>query len=81
MTDDTRRLLETTDAAVWATKFVEIFRGEIVGGETEGARLDVGTMIGWFANAIETGRNEGIQQGRHQIVDAVKAMNGRPGQR
>ena len=39
-------LLNTIDAAKWAATFVETF-----------PEANYGTMIGWFANAIETGRS------------------------
>jgi hypothetical protein len=38
------KLHGTTDAQVWAQEFVRLHGG------------DEGLMIGWFANAIETGR-------------------------
>ena len=52
MTDDTEttlRLLGTTDSQVWAEEFVRLHAGT-------DAAADLGLMIGWFANAIETGR-------------------------
>ena len=42
-----RRLLSTTDAAVWADEYVKLYGG------------DWGLMVAWFANAIETGRAAG----------------------
>jgi hypothetical protein len=45
-------LLSTTDAMVWAEEFVRILREH---PETANPH-DVGFMLGWFANAIETGR-------------------------
>jgi hypothetical protein len=45
-----KKLLATTDAQVWA----EAFKGQF--GD---ASPDVYTMLTWFANAIETGRNAG----------------------
>jgi len=54
--------LDTTDAQVWAAEFVRIFAGkEIREHEAEGA-VDEGTMIAWFANAIETGRSAGRKE-------------------
>jgi hypothetical protein len=51
------KLTETTDAMVWATEFCRIFKGFVifpveanVGGNT----VDEGTMVGWFANAMQT---------------------------
>ena len=55
------RLLSTTDAQVWAEEFMATFAGRIVG-----EAVTEGTMIGWFANAIETGRSAGIQ---HALID------------
>lgn len=42
------RLHATTDAEVWAAEFAKV-RPEV----------DRGLMVGWFANAIETGRDAG----------------------
>ena len=52
----TARLHSTTDAMVWATEFCKLFlvltrEGCVLGDE--------GTMVGWFANAIEIGRSAG----------------------
>lgn len=49
------RLRSTTDAQVWAREFIDMF-----GGPERCAFIDEGLMIGWFANAIETGRAAGI---------------------
>lgn len=47
--DDVTALLHgTTDAAVWATEFCRLFPGH-----------DWALMAGWFANAIEVGRDAG----------------------
>ena len=61
---ETIALLGTTDAMVWATRFVETFGGETVnveGSQYDGG-IDLGTMVVWFANAIEVGRNAGAGQ-------------------
>lgn len=47
MQELTRNLLSTTDAAMWADGFVKLHGG------------DWGLMVGWFANAIEVGREAG----------------------
>lgn len=47
-------LYATTDAAVWAAEFMAVL--------AEGVEIDEGLMIGWFANAIETGRTAGAKQ-------------------
>jgi hypothetical protein len=46
-------LLNTTDASVWAHHFKDQF-GEVAPDEA--------TMLTWFANAIETGRNAGRKE-------------------
>ena len=48
-----KRLHTTTDAAVWAEEFMNIANKLEIKG------IDEGWMIGWFANAIETGRQFG----------------------
>ena len=48
-------LLSTTDAAIWTDQFMAVIDG--------GATVDWGLMVGWFANAIETGRRVGHEQG------------------
>jgi hypothetical protein len=52
------RLASTTDAAVWATEFCRRIPG-----------TDWGLMVGWFANAIEAGRDAGSQ--RNVVTDAL----------
>lgn len=50
----TRRLLSTTDAMEWAQAFVAVV------ADDPHKCLDVGLMVSWFANAIETGRAAGV---------------------
>jgi hypothetical protein len=52
-------LFETTNAAKWATDFVERFAGRTV----QEGDVDFGVMVGWFANAIETGRRAALNGG------------------
>lgn len=54
---DVRHLYETTDAQVWAQEWCRIAR-EIE--ERGDSLIDEGWMIGWMANAIETGRSAGL---------------------
>lgn len=54
-------LLATTDAVVWAHHFVEQF-GDSEGTGGIGVCPDEATMITWFANALETGRNQGRKE-------------------
>lgn len=45
----TKRLYATDDAAVWTDEFMSVVEN--------GATVDWGLMVGWFANAIETAKN------------------------
>ena len=70
MPETTRRLLSSTDAQMWAEEFTRLFavqrrvqlddpeRDEYK-GELEDLADVEGLMIGWFANAIEVGREAG----------------------
>ncbi len=42
-----------TDAAIWATEYEQRFLDKTP---------DWGTLLGWFANAIEAGRSAGITE-------------------
>lgn len=48
-------ILDTDDAAVWAREWCRIARDIIAANDGRDV-TDEGWMIGWFANAIETGR-------------------------
>lgn len=48
----TKKLHATTDAAVWTDEFMRLFPHG----------TDWGTMVGWFANAIEVGRSAGQRE-------------------
>lgn len=52
----------TTDATVWADEFLKIYPV---------MKFARGTIISWFANAIETGRTAGIKDER----EYSKTMN------
>lgn len=54
--DEVARLLHgTTDAQAWAAEFMRV-------DAEHGIHSDEGAMIGWFANAIEVGRNAGQRE-------------------
>jgi hypothetical protein len=63
-------LNDTTDARIWSEEFCRIFKGHMIGSaagmpEFEGILVryvDEGTMVAWFANAIEIGRNAGRKE-------------------
>jgi hypothetical protein len=53
------KLLATTDAMVWAQEWCIVARKlEYLGKPL----IDEGWMVGWFANAIETGRDAGYHK-------------------
>lgn len=56
MTDGQLLAYLGTDVRRWAEVFVQRVR------DMPGLALDEGAMIGWFANAIETGRTAGRQE-------------------
>lgn len=60
------RLLCTTDAQVWAEEFAKVQ-----------PTVDEGLMIGWFANAIETGRRAGkvIEELEQAVFEALGAAS------
>lgn len=58
-------LNNTTDAKEWATQFLVNWQ--------RGMTIDAGTMIGWFANAIETGRTFGRTEAAK--VDGLRALS------
>ena len=63
MSDETKErkiLYGETDARVWAKEFVQQF-----GGDEE-------LMFGWFANAIESGRDAGERAAERRVYDALK---------
>ena len=70
MTVDEALLRSTTDARVWAEEFCRAFAGHTVTNREDvfgdGGPVDVGLMIGWFANAIEVGRAAGQHSGRSE---------------
>lgn len=58
---------QTTDAVVWATEFQRIARSR---WRFRRPLSDTGWLIGWFANAIETGRAAGARPfgGRGEVM-------------
>lgn len=68
----TRQLHGTTDAAVWAGVFLEI------DGENK-LHGDEGAMIGWFANAIEVGRDAGHRAALRAVQPRILELLGKWG--
>jgi len=54
------KLIGNTDAMVWAQEFVKMVR------ENPSIPTDAGTMVGWFANAIMSGYDEGVRHEQHR---------------
>lgn len=50
MTSQEKNLHNTADAQIWAKTFMEIWGSRL-------NEIDEGLMLGWFANAIEAGRD------------------------
>lgn len=68
------KLHGTTDAQVWAREFMALWH-ERVGFVNEG------TMIAWFANAIETGRAAGVRsvdESFRRVAEAWERVTGGP---
>lgn len=61
MNDMERRLRATTDAQVWATEFLRVV--------SEGATVDFGLMVGWFANAIESAKATASNRATSSVPD------------
>lgn len=71
------KLHGTTDAKVWAEEFMRVARTQ---GEQFGL-IDEGMMIGWFANAIETGRAAGVMsvdESFRRVAEAWERVTGGP---
>lgn len=70
-----------TDAALWAAEFMRI-KHEIEASDDERTTDDEGWIIGWFANAIEAGRNSAPAQepciGCNEYPEQECPKHGRP---
>jgi hypothetical protein len=78
MTLKENELIGQTDCLVWAHEFVERFEGFVVVWDdyTEDGRVvDTGTFIGWFANAIMAGYDEGYDTQRRDMARLKYALN------
>jgi hypothetical protein len=65
-----RTLIGNTDAQVWAREFVKMAEAN------PAIPTDEGTMLGWFASAIEAGRDAGRRSGDLDRVVAWLAERG-----
>lgn len=63
-----------TDAEKWAKEFTNTFRGEVVSDNGQIASVDQGTLIGWFANAIEAGRSAQYSHSLNAIAVEVNEV-------
>jgi hypothetical protein len=62
-------LIGVTDAEVWATKWLEVIT------ENPSIPTDKGTMIGWFANAIMAGYDQGVRaEQRRNILEKLREL-------
>jgi len=87
----TAKLHATADAMVWAEEFVKTFYGQTIGSQCDYATaVDEGTMVGWFANAMQTAidyyraKYEGhrvIQRVDHEALESMRREDERLGLR
>lgn len=69
---DYEEFQNSTNAALWAENFVRIIRAHCATVD----KIDEGFMIGWFANAIETGRMAGAEEERKRsVVEKLNEMS------
>lgn len=62
-------LIGETDAQVWATRWLEII------AENPSIPTDEGTMIGWFANAIMNGYDDGVRhEQKRDVVEKLREI-------
>jgi hypothetical protein len=63
-------LLGTDNAMTWAEEFCRIFNDKtIVRGNESGQFISEGTMVGWFANAMQTAVM--LHEKRRAVTEAV----------
>lgn len=62
-------LVGVTDAEVWATRWLEAI------SENPNIPTDKGTMIGWFANAIMAGYDQGYRaEQQRNVVEKLREL-------
>lgn len=74
---DTKKLIGNTDATVWADAWCEIAT-EIAESDDDRQLIDWGWMIGWFANAIMAGFDEGHKRALKEVSDVTPYLLGDP---
>jgi hypothetical protein len=65
---------DSTDAMVWAEKFVEMNNGKLIVNDSPVAadqEVDAGAMVSWFANAMAAAQRN-AKCDRHQIQDSAE---------
>jgi hypothetical protein len=79
MAIDEKYLIGNTDAVVWAEEFCERFYGfTIVDVKGDDLTIDTAAMIGWFANAIMAGFDEGHARALKEASSTKKTPLGDP---
>jgi hypothetical protein len=80
MSDDNRglehTLMNTTDAMVWAEEFCRIFNGKVISMTEDDGGVDAGTMVGWFANAMQVAIN--MKERRDRIEEEQAPLGAVP---
>ncbi len=69
---DTKKLIGNTDASVWADEWCETALRLTAEGQTI---IDWGWMIGWFANAIMAGFDEGYEREKRDMTRLKYALD------
>jgi len=73
MTVDTRKLIGQVDASLWAEAWCLTAREILEDGISD--LVDEGWMIGWFANAIMAGFDEGYTRQKRDLARLKYALN------
>lgn len=71
----TNELSATTDAQMWAKEWCRI-ANEIEAADDGRQVIDEGWMIGWFANAIEVGRDAGRKASTADVLEMARSLEG-----
>lgn len=61
------------DAQIWAEEFCRILDGKTIRSTAsdDDDDINVGTMIGWFANSIMAGYDRGLDRGARKALDKL----------
>ena len=71
-------LMDTDDAMIWAEEFCRIFNGKMIAADELSSALEhgpvtPGTMVGWFANAMQVAVNLAEERRLHAAGELTPA--------